>query len=152
MPDLLRWARGILSGKLVSGKWAADMLAPVATRADVGRNRDGDDYTAGVILSRSTGTYIRNEGSQKEPTLRYLLSREEPGIAIASTLEFAPGGRYRHGSTSWLPARSGRCVLYRERLDEPIDGDRQRVPVCGCISNSTTNRYLNEGLADAFAT
>jgi CubicO group peptidase (beta-lactamase class C family) len=98
VPDLLRWARGVLAGKVLSPKWAEEMLKPVATKA--GRwsgPGDGDDYyTLGWIIKPVNGSYsVRNEGSQKGTDTAVIYFPEKNlAIAAACNLESAPTYRY----------------------------------------------------------
>ncbi|HYE14660.1 MAG TPA: serine hydrolase domain-containing protein, partial [Pyrinomonadaceae bacterium] len=98
VPDLLRWARGILSGKVLSPKWAEVMLTPVSTKAGrwVGLGDGADYYTLGWIVKPITGSFsIRNEGSQKGTATAVIYFPEKNlAIAAAANLEFADTYKY----------------------------------------------------------
>jgi CubicO group peptidase (beta-lactamase class C family) len=99
VPDLLAWARAILSGKIISSpKWQHEMLRPYTSKS--GRFTglgDGDEYYAlGWLVKPVNGSFaIHQEGSQKgTDTAVFYFPEKHLAIASASNLEFAPTFRY----------------------------------------------------------
>ncbi|MBC7930377.1 MAG: serine hydrolase [Rubrivivax sp.] len=125
VPDLLRWARAILSGKIVSKKWADEMLAPVATKSGrwVGLG-DGDEYyTLGWLVRPVGGNFaIHNEGSQNgTDTQVFYFPEKNLAIASACNLQFAPTFRYVQRLYEIVTGEPWNVNFYtRERTDAPI--------------------------------
>ncbi|HYH84888.1 MAG TPA: serine hydrolase domain-containing protein, partial [Pyrinomonadaceae bacterium] len=125
VPDLLRWARAILSGKIVSKKWADEMLAPVATKSGrwVGLG-DGDEYyTLGWLVRPVNGNFaIHNEGSQSgTDTQVFYFPDKNLAIASACNLQFAPTFRYVQRLYETVTGEPWNVNFYtRERTDAPI--------------------------------
>jgi CubicO group peptidase (beta-lactamase class C family) len=125
VPDLLRWVRGILGGKIVTGKWIDEMLTPVATKsgrwAGLG---DGDDYyTLGWIIKPVNGNFsMRNEGSQKGTNTAVIYFPEKNlAIAAACNLEFAPTYKYVRRLYELVTGEKWDARVYtRERTDAPL--------------------------------
>ncbi|HJR07824.1 MAG TPA: serine hydrolase [Pyrinomonadaceae bacterium] len=125
VPDLLRWARGILSGKIVSGKWIEEMLTPVATKSGRWSGLgDGDEYyTLGWIIKPINGNFsMRNEGSQKGTDTAVIYFPEKNlAIAAACNLEFAPTYKYIHRLYELVTGEKWDARVYtHERTDAPL--------------------------------
>lgn len=125
VPDLLRWARSILSGKIVSQKWADEMLAPVATKSGRWSGLgDGDEYYAlGWIVKPVNGSFaIHNEGSQKGTNTALIYFPEKRfAIAAACNLEFAPTYAYVERLYEIITGDAWDASIYtRERTDAPL--------------------------------
>lgn len=93
VPDLLRWGRAIIDGKVLEPKWQEEMFKPVTTRAGrwsgVG---DADEYySLGWMIRPVNGNYVVNHGgSQKGTEAAFLVFPEKHfAISILSNLEFS---------------------------------------------------------------
>ncbi len=125
VPDLLRWTRGILAGKVLSSKWADEMLKPVATKdgrwSGLG---DGEEfYTLGWIIKPVNGNFsMRNEGSQKGTNTAVIYFPEKNlAIAAACNLEFAPTYRYVHKLYEIITGEKWEARAFtRDRMDAPL--------------------------------
>lgn len=125
VPDLLRWARGILKGKVLSPKWAEEMLKPVATKAGrwTGLSDGEEFYTLGWIIKPINGSFsVRNEGSQKGTNTAVIFFPEKNlAIAAACNLELAPTYRYVRKLYELVTGEKWEArVFTRERADAPL--------------------------------
>src|SRR5919107_2446578 len=125
VPDLLRWARAALSGKIVSAKWADEMLKPFTSKS--GRYTglgDGDTYyTLGWMVQPVNGSFAAfAAGSQKgTETLVYYFPERRLTIAVACNLEFAPTQKYVHRLYEMLTGDPWDARVYtRAREDAPV--------------------------------
>ncbi|HEX8118239.1 MAG TPA: serine hydrolase domain-containing protein, partial [Pyrinomonadaceae bacterium] len=124
VPDLLRWARAAVSGKIVSPKWVDEMLKPFASKS--GRYTglgDGDTYyTLGWMVMPVNGSLaLHAQGSQKG-TDAYLYYFPEKRLAVAavSNLEAAPTQRYVRRLYETVTGESWEAKVYtREKSDAP---------------------------------
>jgi CubicO group peptidase (beta-lactamase class C family) len=98
VPDLLRWARAILDGKLISPKSYKEMLTPVTTSAGhwsgIG---DGDQYyTLGWMVRPVNGNFVINhDGSQKGTAAAFFIfPARRMAFAALANLEFADLDKY----------------------------------------------------------
>ena len=125
VPDLLRWARAIIDGKLISSKSYTEMLTPVTTRAGrwagIG---DGDHYyTLGWNIEPVNGNFVINHhGSQKGTAAAFFVF---PGRRMAFTalanLEFADLGKYMRRLFETVTGESWSTrVATRDPLAAPI--------------------------------
>jgi CubicO group peptidase (beta-lactamase class C family) len=125
VPDLLRWARAALSGKIVSAKWIDEMLKPYTSKS--GRYTglgDGDTYyTLGWMVMPVNGSLtLHAQGSQKG-TDAYLYYFPEKRLAIAacSNIQFAPTQRYVRRLYELVTGEPWEVKVYtRERADAPV--------------------------------
>lgn len=124
VPDLLRWARVALSGKIVSAKWIDEMLKPFASKS--GRYTgpgDGDVYyTLGWMVQPVNGRLaVFAGGSQKgTETLLYYFPEQRLGIAVACNLQFAPTGRYVQRLYELVTDEPWEAKVFtRDKLDAP---------------------------------
>ncbi|MBV9928961.1 MAG: class A beta-lactamase-related serine hydrolase [Acidobacteria bacterium] len=125
VPDLLRWARAALAGKLVSAKWVDEMLKPFTSKP--GRYTglgDGDVYyTQGWMVRPINGNFsVFAAGSQKgTETLLFYFPEKRLGLAVACNLQFAPTERYVSKLYQVVTGDSwGGKVFTREKADAPI--------------------------------
>jgi CubicO group peptidase (beta-lactamase class C family) len=125
VPDLLRWARAALAGKIVSPKWADEMLKPFTSKS--GRYTglgDGDTYyTLGWMVQPVNGRLAAfAAGSQKgTETLLYYFPEKRLGVAVACNLQFAPTERYARRLYELVTGESWEAKVFtRERLDSPL--------------------------------
>lgn len=125
VPDLLRWARAAVAGKIVSAKWIDEMLKPFTSKS--GRYTglgDGDTYyTQGWMVQPVNGSFaIFAAGSQKgTETLVYYFPERRLGIALACNLQFAPTGRYVQRLYELVTGESWEArVFTHEKFDAPI--------------------------------
>lgn len=125
VPDLLRWARVALSGKIVSAKWIDEMLKPFTSKS--GRYTglgDGDVYyTLGWLIEPVNGRFLlRAEGSQKgTETLVYYFPEKRLGLAVACNLQFAPTRKYARHLYELVTGESWESKVYtREKFDAPL--------------------------------
>lgn len=124
VPDLLRWPKAILSGKVLSKASVQEMLSPVTTKG--GRYNglgDGDwYYTLGWLVFPLNGNYvIQNSGSQKgTDTTLYHFPEKNLTIAYACNLEFAPQEKYVRHLYELITDEPWAIKIYtRERAGEP---------------------------------
>jgi CubicO group peptidase (beta-lactamase class C family) len=125
VPDLLRWPKGILSGKVLSKKFVDEMLSPVTTKA--GRYNglgDGDwYYTLGWLVFPLNGNYVvQQSGSQKgTDTTLYHFPSKNLTIAYAANLEFSPQEKYVRRLYELLTNEPWAINVYaRDQLGQPI--------------------------------
>ena len=124
VPDLLRWARAALAGKIVSPKWIDEMLKPFTSKP--GRYTglgDGDTYyTQGWMVQPVNGRLgVFAAGSQKgTETMVFYFPEQRLGLAVACNLQFAPTGRYVQRLYELVTGESWDArVFTREKLDAP---------------------------------
>ena len=93
VPDMLRWARAVIDGEVVSKKWAEEVVTPVATRAGrwsgIG---DADEYyTLGWMIRPVNGNYVINHsGGQKgTESAFFVFPAKNLAISILSNLELS---------------------------------------------------------------
>jgi CubicO group peptidase (beta-lactamase class C family) len=125
VPDLLRWARAALAGKIVSAKWIDEMLKPFTSKS--GRYTglgDGDTYyTLGWMVQPVNGNFsVFAGGSQKgTETLLYYFPEKRLGIAVACNRQFAPTGRYVERLYELVTGEPWQAKVYtREKSDAPV--------------------------------
>jgi tetratricopeptide (TPR) repeat protein len=125
VPDLLRWARAALAGKVVSAKWVDEMLRPFTSKS--GRYTglgDGDTYyTLGWMVQPVNGGFsVTASGSQKgTETLLYYFPEKRLGLAVACNLQFAPTRRYARRLYELVTGESWEAKVFtRERADAPV--------------------------------
>jgi CubicO group peptidase (beta-lactamase class C family) len=125
VPDLLRWARAALAGKIVSPKWIDEMLGPFTSKS--GRYTglgDGETYyTLGWMVQPVNGRLaVFAAGSQKgTETLVYYFPEKRLAIAAACNLEFAPTGHYVQRLYELVTGESWDArVFTRDRVDYPV--------------------------------
>ena len=125
VPDLLRWARAALSGKIVSAKWADEMLKPFTSKS--GRYTglgDGDTYyTLGWMVQPVNGSFaIFAGGSQKgTEALLYYFPEKRLAVAVACNRQFAPTGRYVERLYELVTGEPWEAKVFtREKSDAPI--------------------------------
>jgi CubicO group peptidase (beta-lactamase class C family) len=125
VPDLLRWARAALAGRIVSPKWVAEMLKPFTSKS--GRYTglgDGDTYyTLGWMVQPVNGSFsVSAAGSQKgTETLLYYFPEKRLGVAVACNLQFAPTGRYVQRLYELVTGESWEAKVFtRDKLDAPL--------------------------------
>jgi CubicO group peptidase (beta-lactamase class C family) len=125
VPDLLRWARAAVSGKIVSAKWIDEMLKPFTTKS--GRYTglgDGDIYyTLGWMVRPINGSFsIFAGGSQKgTEALLFYFPEKRLGIAVACNVQFAPTQRYVSRLYELVTGGSWEVKVFtRERSDAPV--------------------------------
>jgi CubicO group peptidase (beta-lactamase class C family) len=93
VPDLLRWGRVIIDGKVLAPKWQEEMFKPVTTRAGrwsgIG---DADEYySLGWMIRPVNGNYVVNHGGSQKGTAAafFVFPEKHLAISILSNLEFA---------------------------------------------------------------
>jgi CubicO group peptidase (beta-lactamase class C family) len=125
VPDLLRWARAALAGKIVSPKWIDEMLKPFTSKS--GRYTglgDGDTYyTLGWMVQPVNGRFaVFAAGGQKgTETLVYYFPGQRLGVAVACNLQFAPTGRYVRRLYELVTGESWEAKVFtRKKFDHPI--------------------------------
>jgi CubicO group peptidase (beta-lactamase class C family) len=125
VPDLLRWARVALSGKIVSAKWIEEMLRPFTSKP--GRYTglgDGDIYyTLGWMVRPINGSFsVFAGGSQKgTETLLFYFPEKRLGLAVACNRQFAPTERYVRRLYEVVTGESWEArVFTREKSDYPL--------------------------------
>ena len=125
VPDLLRWARVALSGKIVSAKWIDEMLKPFTSKP--GRYTglgDGDTYyTLGWMVQPVNGSFaIFAGGSQKgTEALLYYFPEKRLGLAVACNRQFAPTGQYVERLYELVTGEPWEAKVFtREKTDSPI--------------------------------
>ncbi len=125
VPDLLRWARAALAGKIVSPKWIDEMLKPFTSKS--GRYTglgDGDTYyTLGWMVQPVNGSFaIFAGGSQKgTETLLYYFPEKHLGVAVACNRQFAPTQRYVRRLYELVTGESWEAQVFtHERADAPL--------------------------------
>jgi CubicO group peptidase (beta-lactamase class C family) len=124
VPDLLRWARAALAGKIVSPKWIDEMLKPYTSKP--GRYTglgDGDVYyTLGWMVRPINGSFsVFAGGSQKgTETLLFYFPEKRLAIAFACNLQFAPTQRYVGRLYELVTGESWEAKVFtRDKLDSP---------------------------------
>jgi CubicO group peptidase (beta-lactamase class C family) len=124
VPDLLRWARVALSGKIVSAKWIDEMLKPFTSKP--GRYTglgDGDIYyTLGWMVRPINGSFsVFAAGSQKgTETLLFYFPEKRLGLAVACNRQFAPTERYVRRLYELVTGESWEAKVFtREKSDAP---------------------------------
>lgn len=125
VPDLLRWARAALVGKIVSAKWIDEMLKPLTSKSGRYTGLDDGDvyYTLGWLIEPVNGRFLlRAEGSQKgTETLVYYFPEKRLGLAVACNLQFAPTRKYARRLYELVTGEPWEArVFTRERTDAPI--------------------------------
>jgi CubicO group peptidase (beta-lactamase class C family) len=125
VPDLLRWARAALAGKIVSPKWIEEMLKPFVSKS--GRYTglgDGDTYYAlgWMVMPVNGSLALHAQGGQKgTDTYLYYFPEKRLAIAAASNLEAAPTQRYVRRLYETVTGESWDAKVFtRERSDAPI--------------------------------
>src|SRR5215213_6482526 len=125
VPDLLRWARAAVSGKVVSPKWIDEMLKPFVSKS--GRYTglgDGDVYyTLGwMVLPVNGSLALHAQGSQKgTDTYLYYFPEKRLAVAAASNLEAAPTQRYVRRLYETVTGEPWDAKVFtREKPDAPI--------------------------------
>ena len=125
VPDLLRWARAALAGKIVSAKWIDEMLKPFTSKS--GRYTglgDGDVYyTLGWMVRPISGSFsIFAGGSQKgTEALLFYFPEKRLGVAVACNRQFAPTQRYVSRLYELVTGESWEVKVFtRERSDAPV--------------------------------
>lgn len=97
-PDLLRWARAVIDGKVVSPKWHDEMLKPVTTTAGrwSGIFDANEYYTLGWMIRPVNGNFIINHGGSQKGTdaAFFVFPERRIAITVLSNLEFAPSEKY----------------------------------------------------------
>lgn len=159
VPDLLRWARGALTGKVLSRKWTEEMLKPVATKAGrwAGLGDGEEFYTLGWIIKPVNGVLsVRNEGSQKgTDTAVIYFPEKDLAIAAACNLEFAPTYRYVRKLYEIVTGEKWEArVSTRERLDAHLARALDHTFNYGSLHFEQRHAPLTSDakeLADAFA-
>ena len=159
VPDLLRWARAALSGKIVSSKWIDEMLKPFTSKP--GRYTglgDGDVYyTLGWMVRPINGSFaVFAAGSQKgTETLLFYFPEQRLGIALACNRQFAPTERYVSKLYELVTGKSwGAKVFTREKADAPIARALNNAFNYGALDFEEHQRPATSDakeLADAFA-
>ena len=159
VPDLLRWGRAALAGKIVSPQWIDEMLKPFTTKS--GRYTglgDGDVYyTLGWMVRPVNGNFaVFAAGSQKgTETLLFYFPEKRLAIAFACNLQFAPTQRYvgkLYEAVTGDPWEAK--VFTRERLDAPVALAMGSAFNYGALDFEEHRRPLTSDpkeLADAFA-
>lgn len=125
VPDLLLWARAIITGKVVSSKWHAEIFTPVTTKAGrwsgIG---DADEYyTLGWMVRPVNGNFmVSHGGSQKGTEARfYVFPEKRMAITVLSNLEFAPLDKYVERLYEGLTGEEWAIrVSTRDRRDAPL--------------------------------
>lgn len=125
VPDLLRWARFFLSGKVVSPKWYGEILKPVATTARrwSGPGDGAEYYTLGWMIRPMNGNFlISHHGSQKGTDSAFFVFPEKRmAITILTNLEFGPLEKYARRLYETLTGEAWSARVYaRNKLDGPI--------------------------------
>jgi CubicO group peptidase (beta-lactamase class C family) len=98
VPDLLRWARAVIDGKLVSPKSYEEMLRPVTTSG--GRWSgiiDAEEYyTLGWMIRPINGNFVINHGGSQKGTAAAFFIFPDKRIAVTAlaNLEFADLDKY----------------------------------------------------------
>jgi CubicO group peptidase (beta-lactamase class C family) len=124
VPDLLRWARAAVAGKIVSPKSVEVMLEPFTSKS--GRYTglgDGDVYyTLGWMVQPVNGRLaLRAEGSQNgTDTVLMYFPDKHLAVAAACNLQYAPTRRYVRRLYELVTGDSWDAKVFtRERLDAP---------------------------------
>ena len=93
VPDLLRWGRAIIDGKVLAPKWQEEMFKPVTIRAGrwsgIG---DADEYySLGWMIRPVNGNYVVNHGGSQKGTESafFVFPEKHLTISILSNLEFS---------------------------------------------------------------
>ena len=93
VPDLLRWGRAIIDGKVLEAKWQEEMFKPVTIRAGrwsgIG---DADEYySLGWMIRPVNGNYVLNHGGSQKGTESafFVFPEKHLTISILSNLEFS---------------------------------------------------------------
>ncbi|HEX8354723.1 MAG TPA: serine hydrolase domain-containing protein [Pyrinomonadaceae bacterium] len=159
VPDLLRWARAAVAGKIVSPKWVETMLEPFASKS--GRYTglgDGEVYYAlGWMVQPVNGSFaLRAEGSQNgTDTVLMYFPRKRLAVAAACNLQHAPTRRYVRRLYELLTGDVWEAKVFtRERLDAPAALALAGAYNYGALYFEQHGRPLTEDpkeLADAFA-
>jgi len=159
VPDLLRWARAALSGKIVSSKWIDEMLKPFTSKP--GRYTglgDGDVYyTLGWMVRPINGSFsIFAGGSQKgTEALLFYFPEQHLAIAVACNRQFAPTERYVSKLYELVTGKSwGAKVYTREKTDAPLAVALNDTFNYGSLDFEEHQRPATDDameLADAFA-
>lgn len=159
VPDLLRFARGAFAGKVLSPRWAAEMLKPVATKAGRWSGLgDGDEfYTLGWLVRPVNGRFaVYNEGSQKgTDTAFFYFPNEDLAIAAACNLELGGVQKYITRLYELLTGASWEVRVYtREQRDAPVARALGAAYNFGALHFNQHRRPLaadDKELAEAFA-
>jgi CubicO group peptidase (beta-lactamase class C family) len=159
VPDLLRWARAALSGKIVSPKWIDEMLKPFTSKS--GRYTglgDGDTYYAlGWMVQPVNGNFALFAGGSQKGTdvVLYYFPEKRLAVAAASNLEFAPTARYVRRLYEVVTGESWEAKVYtRERADAPVALALNSSFNYGALDFEEHHRPATadaKGLAEAFA-
>jgi CubicO group peptidase (beta-lactamase class C family) len=125
VPDLLRWGRGVVDGKVLSKASLDEMFTPVTTKG--GRYNgigDGDWYYAlGWLVLPINGHFVvNNSGSQKgTATEMFHFPSQNLTIAFAANLEFANTRKYIKHLYELLTDEAWDINVYAaDKLDQPI--------------------------------
>ena len=125
VPDLLRWARAAVAGKILSPKWVEEMLKPFTSKS--GRYTglgDGDVYyTLGWMVEPVNGQLLlRAEGSQKgTDTVLFYFPEKHLAIAACSNIQFAPTKRYVQRLYEVVTGEPWTAKVFtREKADAPV--------------------------------
>ncbi len=159
VPDLLRWARAAVAGKLVSPKWVDEMLRPFASKS--GRYTglgDGDVYyTQGWMVEPINGNFLlRAEGSQKgTDTVLFYFPEKRLAVAACSNIQYAPTKRYVQRLYELVTGEPWDAKVYtRERTDAPVAlamGSAFNYGALHFEEHHAPFTQDEKGLADAFA-
>ncbi|HEX8502046.1 MAG TPA: serine hydrolase domain-containing protein [Pyrinomonadaceae bacterium] len=124
VPDLLRWGRAAVAGKIVSPKWAEEMLKPFVSKS--GRYTglgDGDTYYAlgWMVMPVNGSLALHAQGGQRgTDTYLYYFPGKRLALAAACNLESAPTQRYVRRLYETVTGESWDAKVFtREKSDAP---------------------------------
>lgn len=158
VPDLLRWARAILDGKIISQKSYELMLTPVATTAGrwsgIG---DGEQYyTLGWLIRSVNGNFaINHDGSQKGTAATFIVfPAKHMAFAALANLEFADLDKYARRLFETITGESANLrVATRDHTAIPIARAIDSAYNYGAIEYWQDNRPMTvdpKELSEAF--
>ena len=96
VPDLLRFARGVMSNKLLKPETAELMFTPQANRASRYADTGEGDYSMGWFIAPVSGHFTAHHsgGQQETSTFLWIFPAKKFAVAVAANLEGADTSVY----------------------------------------------------------
>ena len=149
VPDLLRFARGVMSGKLLTPQTTELMFTPQANRA--GRYSE-DRYSMGWSVAPVSGHFTAQHsgGQQETSTLLWVFPTKKFAVAVAANLEGADTSVYLRRLTELiLDEPWGVFVSTRNKADERTILAMQGVFEYGMMHYELLQRPLGKDAQEA---
>jgi CubicO group peptidase (beta-lactamase class C family)/tetratricopeptide (TPR) repeat protein len=152
VPDLLRFARGVMSSKLLTPQTTELMFTPQANRS--GRYSDTGDghYSMGWSIAPVSGHFTAQHsgGQQETSTFLWIFPAKKFAVAVAANLEGADTSIYLRRLTELILEEPwGVFVSARNKADEQTILAMQGVFEYGMMHYELSQRPLGKDARDA---